>query len=665
MGLSVLGFLTLVSFQNCKQLKTDDLASTKSASTNSETGSGSAGSSSAAGSGATSTDGGAGTTDGNQELEARIKDCAQYIVKPNINSITLNGQNISEVTMNSGIATNSGDANSADFTVNVTPGISNPTEVSAKLCSITTSVRLEFIKDLNLANSASLQTAKNLEGSEVLVNGLDPAKIPGLFLKALTMRGAGDLVDSGNNVKIGFGNNRNNRDAGRLRCVEGEGYFNVIARTEINGQNFSKVEDSDFKIIKLKIINKCWNESKLVRSSNSLPASIRYGSKVAINTFTSNSKSESFAAVLSENENAGGVTGVGSVSIFRLVNSNWELLNFIQPNTDVKEEYLSDVSILNGRLYISSKYYKNRSGVVYVYEWNSTTSSWDKLSTKLEPAVAIVGQGFGAAVKAIGNRIFVSAPSYSTDVAGLNNAGAVYVFELNNNVYTQKQILVSSQDVKAGLAFGTSLDFDGKTLAVGAPMSSNTGTGFVELFLWNSTNGLFEKLPSNNLISPPSNYSMNGEKFGNSVSIIGSKLLVGSPFYSSDVNDPMKAKMGAAFYYSDFINASVVAAPTVFTTTTSGALLGQNVKIVNTGILISVPGRDTLMGAVDYYTTANIAARRLSYRHVSASSVSNDQFGFGMAAENTASGVRVVVGSVTKSDPNTSSGAAFVHDVKQ
>lgn len=102
--LSTLGFITLVSFQNCKQLKSDDLAS----SVNSDISDGAT----------NNTDNGSSiANEGNgTSLEKKITDCMQYVTKPSVLNLSL-----SEVNLGSGLGTSSGDVPTPEITVSVRP----------------------------------------------------------------------------------------------------------------------------------------------------------------------------------------------------------------------------------------------------------------------------------------------------------------------------------------------------------------------------------------------------------------------------------------------------------------------------------------------------------------------------------------------------------------
>jgi len=122
-------------------------------------------------------------------------------------------------------------------------------------------------------------------------------------------------------------------------------------------------------------------------------------------------------------------------------------------------------------------------GPVFVYTWDSTTSSWVQ-QAQLEPGDLAGGGGGGfgdaVAISPDGSAIVVGAPG---DVAGGANAGAVYVFQLVGGFWVESAKLKAT-DMAAGAAFGSSVSLDGNsvdgyTLFVGAPSANNEGAAYV------------------------------------------------------------------------------------------------------------------------------------------------------------------------------------------
>lgn len=631
--LSTLGFITLVSFQNCKQLKSNDLAS----SVNSDISDGAT----------NNTDNGSSiANEGNgTSLEKKITDCMQYVTKPSVLNLSL-----SEVNLGSGLGTSSGDVPTPEITVSVRPGITNTTAASEKTCPITTNIQFDVIDMNDGVYSPLITTAKNIAGDEMVVGTLEErkAKAYSLATKAITRRGDGDLIDAQTGqVKISVTNNRNARDAGRLRCVSGVMYFSVVAKTEIGNQTLGKRELSDRQILKLNVTNNCWSEFRMP-TPNLLGRGVQFGSQVAI------SGSTAVAISPIENDPQNLVLGLGSAYVYDqpVANGNWNFHSKLVPNLSVGNENINSVAISNDRIYLGSKYYKNGVGVVYIYEKNQQ-GQWILLPTRLESPTQIAGQGFAHSIKAKGNTILVGSPEYSQSGTS-NKSGVVYVYQLVNGSYNLVQTL-SPNGTAEGKGFGASIDMDGGVAIIGAPMASNwesTGTGEAQVFGLQSNQFVHIRT-----LTPPGTMIVNGQKFGASVALSGKSVAVGAPWYSTEMGNPDKAKMGVVYYFADL---GSTANPTLFTTNGAGFSLGQAVVLNTFGLFIGVPGRDNFSGSVDYYRTADIPSRKLTYRHIATNTVASDKFGSAIASD----GINILVGATTKANPNTSSGAVYLHVLK-
>ncbi len=133
---------------------------------------------------------------------------------------------------------------------------------------------------------------------------------------------------------------------------------------------------------------------------------------------------------------------------------------------------------------------------------------------------------FGSAVAIAGDWAIVGA--LGRDVAGVNSAGAAYVFRRTGSVWSQVQTIHSSTPSIGG-RFGITVALQGSWLAIGAPGEGNSpvGAGAVHLFQ-QQANGQFT--PQQRLV--PSLSTELGY-FGWSVDLDGSMLVIGAPFASA------------------------------------------------------------------------------------------------------------------------------------
>jgi Cadherin-like beta sandwich domain/FG-GAP repeat len=150
--------------------------------------------------------------------------------------------------------------------------------------------------------------------------------------------------------------------------------------------------------------------------------------------------------------------------------------------------------------------------------------------------------GFGAAIS--GDTLVVGAPFAD----GANNsqvdAGAAYVFFRDAGVWMQQAILTAS-NAEAGDQFGYSVDIDGDTIVVGAPMEDvAAGAAYVFTRTGNAWSEQAYLKASN---------AESGDFFGYRVAISGDTVAATAPQESSDAFDPnnnFRQFSGAAYAFT-------------------------------------------------------------------------------------------------------------------
>ena len=137
------------------------------------------------------------------------------------------------------------------------------------------------------------------------------------------------------------------------------------------------------------------------------------------------------------------------------------------------------------RLAISNEFYNDGQGKVYTYEWIASSSSWMPLG---DTGGMLGGTGFERAGESIdisgdGNRVAIVSPSSN---ANGENSGAVRVYELKNGQWT---MIGQTGDLYGPAANnwggGVSLSYDGAYVAMGSHYNSNSNgekAGTVRVF---------------------------------------------------------------------------------------------------------------------------------------------------------------------------------------
>ena len=106
----------------------------------------------------------------------------------------------------------------------------------------------------------------------------------------------------------------------------------------------------------------------------------------------------------------------------------------------------------------------------------SLSNSWsqDQLIVASDP---VAGDNFGSVVAVDGNFAVVGAYNFDID-GGKTNAGAAYVYQKNNGVWSQVAKLTASDGI-ANDNFGIDVDIDDDTIVIGARGGTNPGSAYV------------------------------------------------------------------------------------------------------------------------------------------------------------------------------------------
>ncbi len=175
----------------------------------------------------------------------------------------------------------------------------------------------------------------------------------------------------------------------------------------------------------------------------------------------------------------------------------------------------------------------NSSGFAYIFHYDG--SAWTQ-QCKLIPDDAEFNDNFGGSVFISGNVAIVGANS--DDDKG-SNSGSAYVFRYNGMTWIQEAKLTAA-DGDNGDWFGQSVSIDGSTAVVGADYDDDHGgaSGSAYVFRYNGSSWIQEaKLTAMDAVG--------GDRFGVSVSVKGSRIIVGAYGYAG--TSPYKS--GSAYIF--------------------------------------------------------------------------------------------------------------------
>jgi hypothetical protein len=175
----------------------------------------------------------------------------------------------------------------------------------------------------------------------------------------------------------------------------------------------------------------------------------------------------------------------GHVRVYQLNNTSW-----VQLGVDIDGEASGDYSGISvslndegTRLAIGARGNISNAGHVRVYEYNSNTSSWEKLGQNIDGEAA--GDYSGHSVSLNGEGTILAIGAYKNS----NNAGHVRVYEYENDTsWVQLGENIDGEAPGDESGYSVSLNGEGNILAIGARYNNNANgdyAGHVRVYEWN------------------------------------------------------------------------------------------------------------------------------------------------------------------------------------
>ncbi len=230
-------------------------------------------------------------------------------------------------------------------------------------------------------------------------------------------------------------------------------------------------------------------------------------------------------------EDSNAHSDAGAVYIFKRTGTTWAQTNKLNPAQRTKSDEfgysldLNDFGIWVGAL--TKETGDKTAGSCYFFGYDGT--AWAE-GVHIVAPVAHVGGSFGYDIKVddANTRLIIGAPT--EDAGGITEAGKVYVYTRANTTWT-KSIELYLTSALAYDHLGVSIAQQGETLVLGAPGADGDVTGGGQAYVVDR-----DSLGNWNLTAYLAATASNAGRFGQSVSISGDSLLIGSPNHSSSLS---------------------------------------------------------------------------------------------------------------------------------
>ncbi len=344
----------------------------------------------------------------------------------------------------------------------------------------------------------------------------------------------------------------------------------------------------------------------------------------------------------------------GVAYIFDYDGSTWIETQLIFPDgINADNRFGSAVSLQDNRAVIADKFNRVnglfQTGAVYVYELNNGVWS---LTQKLIASDAGSGDKFGSSVSLSGDRILIGATDYDSVNNG-SGSGAAYIFDFDGSLWQESTILTATAG-SSGDALGNAVSLDGNQALVAARNFDdnnngiNTGAAYLFELSGSTWSQTHQFLASDGI---------DNDDFGSDVSISAGRVLIGA----DQTNEGFNAA-GSAYVYN-FDGTLWIETKLLAPDAATGNRFGGTVSIENNRLLVGalngeISGNDT--GSVyifDYSTGINMWEFT---QEVAADDITGSSF---FASSIALSGDKLIVGNFNDSDNGSQSGAAYVFEL--
>lgn len=277
------------------------------------------------------------------------------------------------------------------------------------------------------------------------------------------------------------------------------------------------------------------------------------------------------------------------------------------------------------------------SGVVKVF--NSTTGKL--LFTLTSPGV-FRNVGFGSSVAISGNRLATGAPF---DDTGKANAGSVFVYDLNSAVLNSPSVMLNNPSPDTDDNFGISVALTDRYLVAGAPSDSKGAPSAGSVYVYDLLNSALT-VPVHTIHNPN---PIESAHFGFAVAISGTFLVVGT----------QSEHKGSAFVYD--LSGDRPSSP-IATLPMPGPPKTNSISISGTRVLIGTPLNKvgvTSMGSVYVYELSSRTPEVPAAMLINPRKAVSDGYGHSVSI----SGNNVVIGAHQGGMSADDSGRAYVYDL--
>lgn len=214
--------------------------------------------------------------------------------------------------------------------------------------------------------------------------------------------------------------------------------------------------------------------------------------------------------------------GKGSVFVFKYDGTNWVQKQKISASDGASADLFGQsVGVSGNYAVIGADGDDSSKGAIYIYQWNSTSSTWVFVQKLPADASRVSGAHLGYSVAIDGDMIVAGAYLESSGM------GSVNIFGRSGSTWNGPLKLASGDTAASGDNFGYSVSISGNRVIAGAYNDDNEkGTNAGIAYIYKYSTSSYTWSLEGRLIASDGGAN---KAFGKSVYINGTKAIIGSP----------------------------------------------------------------------------------------------------------------------------------------
>jgi hypothetical protein len=358
--------------------------------------------------------------------------------------------------------------------------------------------------------------------------------------------------------------------------------------------------------------------------------------------------------IVGSNGDDTGSTNAGSAYVYDLTTGTptVPVTEFNNPSPAGNISFGYAVAISGTRVAVGTPLDQNgepNNGIACAYELASGTPTVPV--AVLTSPIATAGNWYGRSVAVSSTWVIAGAPN---DDTGASDAGSAYVYDLSSGTPTVPAATLNNPGPASANLFGYSVSVSGTRMVVGSATDDTGASNAGRVNVYDLASGT----PTTPIVTLNNPFPATNDQFGWSVSISGSKVVIGTPNQDAGANDA-----GCTYLYD--LDSPTPSAPALTLNNPDpqpGDNFGWAVAISENRVLVGAHRDDTgatNAGSAYLYNLAGPTPTVPAAVFNNPSPAENDNFGFSLAVSND----RAAIGAYQDDTVASDAGSVYVYDL--